>query len=162
VTVNESDGVLAPDVADMPSAVPLSFEEYPNILPGACGAVEGGKAGTWHPPREETGPVTIPLVVGIDGSESSPEAVDWPAAEAARHRQLSSKVLHDDAAATLGQPGRGRPVPGAPNTAGGPVGRGPAGRRRTQKKGAPGLRLGLINHALLHHAPRPVAVVPQT
>jgi hypothetical protein len=80
VTVNESDGVLAPDVADMPSAVPLSFEEYPNILPGACGAVEGGKAGTWHPPREETGPVTIPLVVGIDGSESSLEAVDWPAA----------------------------------------------------------------------------------
>ena len=29
--------------------------------------------------------MAIPLVVGIDGSESSPEAVDRPAAEAARH-----------------------------------------------------------------------------
>jgi hypothetical protein len=139
--------------------------------------------------------VTIPLVVGIDGSESSPEAVDWPAAEAARHSpslplvhtaagddepsdvisaaserarvenptvQLSSKVLHEDATAALGQPGRGLPLPGAPNTAGCRVGRGPAGRPRTQKKGAPGLRLGLINHALLHHAPHPGAVVPQT
>ena len=138
--------------------------------------------------------MAIPLVVGIDGSESSPEAVDRPTAEAARHSpslhlahtaagdhepsdvisaaseraaeghptvQLSSEVLHENAAATLGQPGRGRPVSGAPNTAGGRVGRGPAGRRRTQKKGGPGLRLGLINHALLHHAPCPVAVVPQ-
>ncbi|MEU1473897.1 universal stress protein [Streptomyces sp. NPDC005760] len=33
------------------------------------------------------------------------------------------------------------------------------GARRRQ--GHPGLQLGLINHALLHHAPCPVAVVPQ-
>ena len=84
MTVNESDGVHSPDVADMPSVVLLSFEEYPNILPGACGAVRG-RAGTRHPPREETGAVALPLVVGIDGSESSPEAVDRPTAEAARH-----------------------------------------------------------------------------
>ena len=78
--------------------------------------------------------MAIPLVVGIDGSESSPEAVDRPTAEAARHSpslhlahtaagdhepsdvisaaseraaeghptvQLSSEVLHEDAAAAL-------------------------------------------------------------
>ncbi|MET8572644.1 universal stress protein [Streptomyces sp. NPDC004783] len=33
------------------------------------------------------------------------------------------------------------------------------GARR--RRGHPGLQLGLINHALLHHAPCPVAVVPQ-
>jgi nucleotide-binding universal stress UspA family protein len=33
------------------------------------------------------------------------------------------------------------------------------GARR--RLGHPGLQLGLINHALLHHAPCPVAVVPQ-
>nr|WP_323186261.1 universal stress protein [Streptomyces canus] len=33
------------------------------------------------------------------------------------------------------------------------------GARR--RRGHPGLQQGLINHALLHHAPRPVAVVPQ-
>jgi nucleotide-binding universal stress UspA family protein len=30
-----------------------------------------------------------------------------------------------------------------------------------RRLGHPGLQLGLINHALLHHAPCPVAVVPQ-
>ncbi|WP_055592688.1 universal stress protein [Streptomyces hirsutus] len=30
-----------------------------------------------------------------------------------------------------------------------------------RRQGHPGLQLGLINHALLHHAPCPVAVVPQ-
>jgi hypothetical protein len=84
VTVNESDGVHAPDVADMPSAVLLSFEEYPNPLSGACGTVEG-KPGTWHPPRKETGAVTLPLVVGIDGSEAGLEAVDRATDEAVRH-----------------------------------------------------------------------------
>ena len=74
----------APDVADIPSAVLLSFEEYPNPLSGACGTVEG-KPGTWHPPRKETGAVTLPLVVGIDGSEAGLEAVDWAADEAVRH-----------------------------------------------------------------------------
>ncbi|MGY4742277.1 universal stress protein [Streptomyces sp. ATMOS53] len=39
---------------------------------------------------------------------------------------------------------------------------GPAGRRRAQTTGPHGSALGLINHALLHHAPCPVAVVPQT
>ncbi|WP_330342418.1 universal stress protein [Streptomyces sp. NBC_00557] len=33
------------------------------------------------------------------------------------------------------------------------------GARR--RRGHPGLQLGLVNHALLHHAPCPVAVVPQ-
>lgn len=37
--------------------------------------------------------MTIPLVVGIDGSESSLEAVDWAVAEAARH-SLSLHLLH--------------------------------------------------------------------
>ncbi|MET9461763.1 universal stress protein [Streptomyces canus] len=92
MTVNESDGVHSPDVADMPSVVLLYFEEYPNILPGACGAVRG-RAGTRHPPREETGAVAIPLVVGIDGSESSLEAVDLSAAGAARHG-LSLHLVH--------------------------------------------------------------------
>ncbi|MEV6408345.1 universal stress protein [Streptomyces bobili] len=83
--------------------------------------------------------MTIPLVVGIDGSESSLEAVDWAVAEAARHGlslhllhaaagdrepsdvisaaserareraptvQLSSEVLHEDAAAALVDRGR--------------------------------------------------------
>lgn len=136
--MNESDGVHAPDVADMPSAVLLSFEEYPNPLSGACGAVEGAP-GRWHPPREETGAVAIPLVVGIDGSEPSLEAVDWAADEAVRYGvplhllhaaagdrepsdviraasqrarersptvQLSSEVLHEDAAAALVGKGR--------------------------------------------------------
>ncbi|WP_347336161.1 hypothetical protein [Streptomyces sp. Root369] len=90
--MNESDGVHSPDVADMPSVVLLYFEEYPNILPGACGAVRG-RAGTRHPPREETGAVAIPLVVGIDGSESSLEAVDLAAVGAARHG-LSLALVH--------------------------------------------------------------------
>jgi nucleotide-binding universal stress UspA family protein len=42
--------------------------------------------------------VVIPLVVGIDGSESSLQAVDWAADEAARHR-LPLRLVH--AAATL-------------------------------------------------------------
>ncbi|MFD9389496.1 hypothetical protein ACFWBB_01765 [Streptomyces sp. NPDC060000] len=49
MTVNESDGGRAPGVADMPSAVFLSFEEYPNPLTGACGAM-----------KEEVGPETCP------------------------------------------------------------------------------------------------------
>ena len=72
----------------MPSAVLLSFEEYPNPRSGACGAAEGGPD-TWHPPREETGAVAIPLVVGIDGSEASLEAVDWAADEAVRHERAA-------------------------------------------------------------------------
>ncbi|MFI8071697.1 hypothetical protein ACIF85_23315 [Streptomyces sp. NPDC086033] len=89
--MNESDGVHSPDVADMPGAVLLYFEEYPNILPGACGAVEG-RLGRWHPPREETGAVATPLVVGIDGPVSSLEAAVL-AAEAARHG-LSFHLVH--------------------------------------------------------------------
>ncbi|MDR6975965.1 hypothetical protein J2X68_002653 [Streptomyces sp. 3330] len=46
MTMNESGDVQAPDVADMPGAVRVSFEEYPNPRSGACGAVpqEAGRA----------------------------------------------------------------------------------------------------------------------
>nr|WP_319201543.1 universal stress protein [Streptomyces sp. ME02-8801-2C] len=82
--MNEPDGVHAPDVADMPSAVLLSFEEYPNPLPGACGAVEE-EAGRVAPATRGDGAMAIPMVVGIDGAEASLEAVDRAADEAVRH-----------------------------------------------------------------------------
>jgi nucleotide-binding universal stress UspA family protein len=58
----------------------------------AAGSVsyEAGKDG-WTTERDDgqrvegTGAVTIPLVVGIDGSEPSLEAVEWAAGEAVRH-----------------------------------------------------------------------------
>jgi nucleotide-binding universal stress UspA family protein len=72
--------------------------------------------------EEEVGAVEIPLVVGIDGSEASLEAVDWAADEAVRH-EVPLHLVH--AAVAMG------------------------------------LQLGLVNHAVLHHAPCPIAVVPQ-
>ncbi|MFJ8112008.1 hypothetical protein [Streptomyces sp. NPDC096132] len=85
--MNESDRVHGPDAADLPSVVLLlSFEEYPNPLLGACGAVaeEGCMR---HPPGEETGAVAIPLVAGMDVSEVGLEAVvDRPSGEAVRRR----------------------------------------------------------------------------
>ena len=204
--------------------------------------------------------MTIPLVVGVDGSESSLEAVDWAADEAVRHGvplhllhaaaggreasdvisaatararegapkvRLSSEVTHEDAASAL--VGRGRnafleahvrrcrlvavhawnapfgaiATPQAPSWPLEAHRRAPAqvlddallgtaekyrdalvsrlaiegparqalleaaseadllvvGARR--RLGHPGLQLGLINHAVLHHAPCPVAVAPQ-
>ncbi|GAT80211.1 stress protein [Streptomyces sp. F-3] len=53
----------------------------------------------WHAAGEETGTVTIPLVVGVDGSEASLEAVDWAAAEAVRHG-VPLRLLH----AAAGEP----------------------------------------------------------
>ncbi|MGW4108489.1 hypothetical protein, partial [Streptomyces sp. NPDC004976] len=44
----------------------LSFDEYPNPLRHACRSEAGAASG-----REETATVTIPLVVGVDGSEAS-------------------------------------------------------------------------------------------
>jgi len=55
--------------------------------------------------------VAIPLVVGIDGSESSPETVDLATVEPARHE----KRRYRDARASP-------QVPGAPSVAGRGVG----------------------------------------
>jgi nucleotide-binding universal stress UspA family protein len=52
---------------------------------------EGPEA--WKPAREETGAVTIPVVVGVDGSEGGLEAVDWAADEAVRHG-VPLHILH--------------------------------------------------------------------
>ncbi|MFH9891177.1 universal stress protein [Streptomyces luteogriseus] len=191
--------------------------------------------------------MTIPLVVGVDGSEASLEAVDWAADEAVRHGvplhllqaaprdhevsdvighaseravkgaptvRLSKEVLHDDAASALVDKGRNAfawsaqlgalTTPQAPSwyaleahrrspaqvlddalrtseeqyhdaRVSRRVVEGPprqalleaaseadllvVGARRRQ--GHRGLQLGLTNHALLHHAPCPIAVVPR-
>ncbi|MFE1441107.1 universal stress protein [Streptomyces sp. NPDC058739] len=61
--------------------------------------------------------MTIPLVVGVDGSESSLEAVDWAAQEAARHevplRLLHATAGHHEASDVIGaaleRAGKGAP-----------------------------------------------------
>ncbi|WP_405653524.1 universal stress protein [Streptomyces sp. NBC_00019] len=47
--------------------------------------------------EEEAEATTVPLVVGIDGSQASLEAVDWAADEAARH-DVPLRLLHAAAA----------------------------------------------------------------
>lgn len=92
-------------------------------------------------------------------------APSWYAMEA--HRRPPSQVL-DSALRGLAEPYRDARV--SPMVIEGPARRAlldaaseadllVVGARRRQ--GHPGLQLGLINHALLHHAPCPVAVVPQ-
>jgi nucleotide-binding universal stress UspA family protein len=98
--------------------------------------------------------VTIPLVVGIDGSEASLEAVDWAADEAVRHGVpldlLHAAARDDERVNVIG------------------------GASKRARAGAPSVRLSsevlheeaasalVVNHAVLHHAPCPIAVVPQT
>ncbi|WP_327312709.1 universal stress protein [Streptomyces sp. NBC_01235] len=93
-------------------------------------------------------------------------APSWYALEA--HRRPPSQVL-DDALRGLAE--RYRDARVSPRVIEGPARRAlldaasaadllVVGARGRQ--GHPGLQLGLINHALLHHAPCPVAVVPQT
>ncbi|MFI6935810.1 universal stress protein [Streptomyces sp. NPDC050287] len=92
-------------------------------------------------------------------------APSWYALEA--HRRPPSQVLDD---ALRGMTHRYRDARVNPEVIEGPARRAlldaasaadllVVGARRRQ--GHPGLQLGLINHALLHHAPCPVAVVPQ-
>ncbi|CAM5344708.1 hypothetical protein SCHAM137S_02369 [Streptomyces chartreusis] len=50
------------------------------------------RAGGAEPAREATGAVSS-LVVGVDGSEASLEAVDWAADEAALHK-VPLHLLH--------------------------------------------------------------------
>ncbi|MEV0304318.1 universal stress protein [Streptomyces prasinus] len=92
-------------------------------------------------------------------------APSWYAMEA--HRRPPSQVL-DDALRGLADPYRHTRVDSR-------VIEGPARRALLdaaseadllvvgahRRQGHPGLQLGMINHALLHHAPCPVAVVPQ-
>jgi nucleotide-binding universal stress UspA family protein len=123
--------------------------------------------------RQERGQatVTIPLAVGVDGSEASLAAVDWAADEASRHgvplHLLHAAAGEQEASAVI-RASSARAREGAPavrlssevsqedaSTADLLV----VGARR--RRGHPGLQLGLVNHALLHPAPGPVAVVPQ-
>ncbi|MFI7497958.1 universal stress protein [Streptomyces sp. NPDC049687] len=99
------------------------------------------------------------------GVPAPPPAPSWYALEA--HRRPPAQVL-DDALRGLGE--RHREARVSPRVIEGPARRAlldaaseadqlVLGARR--RLGHLGLQLGLINHALLHHAPCPVAVVPQ-
>ncbi|WP_245237972.1 hypothetical protein [Streptomyces roseochromogenus] len=65
-TVNKSDRVDGPDVACMPGVL-LPFEDPPDPLPAARGGGAGGVESGTRGGRA----VTIPLVVGVDGSKAS-------------------------------------------------------------------------------------------
>ncbi|MCC5477771.1 universal stress protein [Streptomyces barringtoniae] len=98
------------------------------------------------------------------GACTTPQAPSWPL-EA--HVRPPAQVLDD----TLrGVPGRYRDTPVCRQVVEGPARRALLDAATgadllvvgaPRRLGHPGLQLGLINHAVLHHAPCPVAVVPQ-
>ncbi|MGJ5950066.1 universal stress protein [Streptomyces neyagawaensis] len=86
--------------------------------------------------REEGGTVTIPLVVGIAGSKADLGGGRSGRRRGRPARPCGSRSVGASEADLLVVGGRGR-------------------------QGHLGLRLGLINHAVPHHVPCPVAVVPR-
>jgi nucleotide-binding universal stress UspA family protein len=97
MTVDDGDrvrGACGPNVADMPSVM-RSLPSRSTPIPSVAHVDRSGRGAreNAHPVREETAAVAIPLVVGVDGSEASLEAVDWAADEAARHG-VPLHILH--------------------------------------------------------------------
>lgn len=115
----------------------------------------------------------LPLVVGVDGSDSSLAAVDWAVDEASLHG-IPLRLREERASAALEDALRETVLEHPQVEVRRQVVEGPAhrvlltaatgadlivvGARRRQ--GHFGLQLGRIAHTLLHHAQCPVAVVP--
>ncbi|MCF3124579.1 universal stress protein [Streptomyces arenae] len=110
-----------------------------------------------------------PLIVGVDGSEPSLRALDWAVDEAVaqgvplrvvpRTATIAARgALRDAPDARAGSTPRREVVEGHARTVLLDAARTARARRR---EGHLGMRLGPVNHTVLHHAACPVAVVPR-